>query len=245
MKGIKIEHSRVIDNLRPVEAYYLLSAAGKEPMNLKDGRAAICVYLANEGYIKPAKLTFLRRQFIPLALTEKGKSSLSHPDLREGKGKIDDYWKNFDYWEDRSLKDDSLLRLYEIISLKAIDKDKSNDLNNVISDYIDHYDFQGYMTKRGFYQTQEREKGWWIFKWKATDYLPNDQFNKAIQELDELKDQISSAVSQGSQDKYLMNMSFAFPSSGLSTAFLKYASKEIADVADAARNKIKRQPSPQ
>ncbi len=46
------------DNLRPVEALYLLDEAGKEEMNTETGLAASLVYLGVNGYITPQNKGF-------------------------------------------------------------------------------------------------------------------------------------------------------------------------------------------
>ena len=192
---------RAIDELRPVEALYLLHTTGKERMDEENSLAATLVYLANEGYIEPIKSKFF--QDIDLGLTDKGRSERSS------------------------------LRPYEVDSLEAIASEDAEDL----LDAVDGFDFRNYMTQRGFFRTEQRQRGIWIFKWNHTNYFPSEKYKQAIVELDGLKGQIASAITQKSQDKFLMNMSYAFPSTGLSNGFLEYA-KEIADAAYATQAAI-------
>ncbi|TET45133.1 hypothetical protein E3J62_08455 [candidate division TA06 bacterium] len=199
----------LIKDLRPVEALHLLIHARKELdrqfWGLPDPRrnaqtsslVATIVYLANERYIQPRKLSSwgelssLVLRSIALQLTEKGKEMPSS------------------------------LRTYEMKCLEAIAENRARDLYHAVRDF----DFREFLANEGLLRTQRRKRGVWILKWTHTDYLPTGEYEKAMQELHDLKWKIQSAIRAKSQDRYLISMSYAFPSVGSNAAFSKYAKK--------------------
>jgi len=124
-------------------------------------------------------------------------------------------------------KNTEKLRGYEKDCLEAIaDEDDSGILDSV----YDH-DFDELMTEKEFFKAETRRKGWWIFKWDHTDYKPTEKYHKAQKELDELKGKIQEEIKKKGADPYLMSMSYAFPSAGLTDGFLEYAENLSDSVA--------------
>lgn len=117
------------------------------------------------------------------------------------------------------------LRLYEIECLEAIADENEDNLVYI----SDNFNFRELLTQKEFFRKQRRKGGWGIFKRTTIDYLPTEKYEKAIKELDTLKEKISSAK-QENLDKDLMSMSYAFPSLGLNEEFLKYAEDIIQTV---------------
>lgn len=101
------------------------------------------------------------------------------------------------------------LRSYETDILDCFAKDDLGGLLEVINEY----DFRESMTIKGFFKIRQRKKGWWKFKWKCTDYLPTDKFYQIIKELEDLKQEMGSAIEKGEpRDKDFITRVCAFPS---------------------------------
>lgn len=92
----------------------------------------------------------------------------------------------------------------------------------ILYDAVKDFDFAGFLANRGLLRTQQRKKGVWIFKWTLTDYLPGEEYEEAIRQLNHLKRKIQSAIQTRTPDKYLICMSYAFPSIASNKAFSRY-----------------------
>jgi len=171
---------RVINDLRPVEALYLLNYAEEENMHLGNSLEAILVYLANKGYVQAKDNDIF--------LTGKGKTN------RTG------------------------LRQYEVNCLDAIARQKDEHLIRIVN----KFNFGELMTQQGFFIKPKNKEEKRIFKQTHSKYLPTEKYYQAIKELDELKEEILSAIEEKRKDEYLISMSFAFPTSGLCYQYLDY-----------------------
>ena len=196
-----VNMNRIISELRPVEALYLLNHAGKEVMDEENSLAATLGYLANGGYIEQRESLTL--EDIGLNVTGKGKFS------RHG------------------------LRPYEIDSLDALTAANSTSdvlcihASKLLYTSVD-FNFNDFMVDKGYFKTEQRKKGRGILKWDDTDYLPGEKYDQAIEELDALKKEVQTAISDKNPDKFLKNMSYAFPSMDFSDEFTRSAEDIVA-----------------
>lgn len=196
----------VIKDLRPVEAVVFLDQAWEEEPTLQDLLSTIIVYLAIEGYLQPIWQSSLASRLVStgigyLEVTEKGKEKTSS------------------------------LRAYENTCLEMIARARARDLYFTVK----RYDFSDLLVSRGFLRTQQKKRAsilqllthdWDLGKPKPIDYLAGVEYERAIQELDHLKGRIQSAIQTRTSDKYMISMSYAFPSIKSNKIFSRYVKQD-------------------
>ncbi|MBW2991051.1 hypothetical protein KY348_05105 [Candidatus Woesearchaeota archaeon] len=182
---------KVIKDLRPVEAFYILDSAGKEAWSEENALASTIAYLVLEDYAeRPKKQSY----DIPLIKTDKSRHNL---------------------------------RFYEKWCLDAIHNDDAEDLIDSVGwGYI-----RNSLTNQGFLRKELKEKKFLFVKWHTPKYYWTDKYSKAVKELDDLRNEITHSIENKKSDKYLLEMSYAFPSSGLRDGFLEIA-HDVADVVE-------------
>lgn len=143
---------------------------------------------------------------------------------------------------EKAKKVEQNLRDYERKCIKAIQDKAKKRLCYAISGYPTlfgiqgAFDFKGLMVKLGFLELKEILKKFWFWSWTETEYHTTKKFDSTIQELEKLEEEIATAIQQKKVDPYLMLMSYAFPSTGLSDGFLEFADDTITAVTRAASN---------
>jgi len=126
-------------------------------------------------------------------------------------------------------KPTSNLREYEKGLLECIADDCQEDLKDVMVDY----DFGESLAEKGYFRIETRRRGFWIFSWTQTKYVPTEKFGQAVGELEELKDKITSAIENETPlTKKQVAMAYAFPSLAKGEDFKDYAVSVDDEITD-------------
>ena len=189
-----------VNDLRPVEALYLLSEAKVEKMDRENSLAAVLAYFSSKGLFKKREeklFTFTDK--LPIDVSDKIHSIRTQ------------------------------LREYELEIIKSIENDNAEKLMN----NIEHFDFKKFFAENNLFDTKREG-----FLWKHNVYTPNKKNNEIVEELLNLRQQISDTIKNKSLDKDMLAMSYAFPNEQFDnkTTDIAHEIKNIVEEIELIRN---------
>ncbi len=125
---------------------------------------------------------------------------------------------------------ESSLRPYEKNILKYFNADnmgKPEALVDFVSDKFFKREIRDYITQKGFLRREEIVRSWLLLEFVHINYFPTEKFNQAIEELDDLKNQIIKESKENTDKDLVSIMSHAFPSLQLNDDLEVYCSKVL------------------
>ena len=112
------------------------------------------------------------------------------------------------------------LRGYDVRYIRAMaDGTKGKSPRRLILGAIDFTNFDGVMTSQDIFGPRRSSQS----NIRGTNSTPTDNYYRALDELGELRQELTYAKQRGGLDSRMTAMSYAFPSQGIDDMFLNYA----------------------